>query len=175
MASTIRVAATQHWAGKAPSLSKGKWLKRALGATLKRDRSKYRILKTHDHQPSLHCDQGGQRVQRKDDWHQSALADRLHLSQDHWLGVVLSQHDLRRLQPVLHLMETLHKHADTRRDRHIGLGFSGIGLRPSSCHPQASPAQRKRFKLRLGGAGGMVAGQGYEAQPWRALSPPNPR
>ena len=30
---------TQHWAGKAPSLSKGKWLKRALGAALKRDRS----------------------------------------------------------------------------------------------------------------------------------------
>ncbi|MFT7137148.1 MAG: hypothetical protein ACI80I_003159, partial [Akkermansiaceae bacterium] len=30
---------TQHWAGKDPSLSKGKWLKRALGAAQKRDRS----------------------------------------------------------------------------------------------------------------------------------------
>ena len=39
MASTIRDAATQHWAGKALSLSKGKWLKRALGAARKRDRS----------------------------------------------------------------------------------------------------------------------------------------
>ena len=38
-ASTTRDADTQHWAGKAPSLSKGKWLKRALGAALKRDRS----------------------------------------------------------------------------------------------------------------------------------------
>ena len=41
MASTIRVAATQHWAGKAPSLSKGKWLKRALGAAQNRDRSSH--------------------------------------------------------------------------------------------------------------------------------------
>ncbi len=39
-ASTTRAADTQHWAGKAPSLSNGKWLKRALGAALKRDRSK---------------------------------------------------------------------------------------------------------------------------------------
>ncbi|MEO0467473.1 MAG: hypothetical protein AAF216_13100, partial [Pseudomonadota bacterium] len=39
MASIIRVAATQHRVGKAPSLSKGKWLKRALGAARKRDRS----------------------------------------------------------------------------------------------------------------------------------------
>ncbi|MGR3360538.1 MAG: IS110 family transposase [Paracoccus sp. (in: a-proteobacteria)] len=39
MASTIRVAATQHWAGKAPSHSKEKWLKRALGAARNRDRS----------------------------------------------------------------------------------------------------------------------------------------
>ena len=42
-ASTTRAAVTQHWAGKAPSLSKGKWLKRALGAALKRDRSTRQI------------------------------------------------------------------------------------------------------------------------------------
>ncbi|MCK0122530.1 hypothetical protein MWU61_18395, partial [Loktanella sp. F6476L] len=39
MASTIRAADTQHWAGKAPSLSNGKRHKRALGAARKRDRS----------------------------------------------------------------------------------------------------------------------------------------
>ncbi len=39
MASTIRGDGTQHWGGKALSLSKGKWLKRALGAAQKRDRS----------------------------------------------------------------------------------------------------------------------------------------
>ena len=38
-ASTTHAAVTQHWTGKAPSLPKGKWLKRALGAALKRDRS----------------------------------------------------------------------------------------------------------------------------------------
>ncbi|MBB3995915.1 putative membrane protein, partial [Sulfitobacter undariae] len=32
--------ATQHWAGKALSPSNERWLKRALGAALKRDRSK---------------------------------------------------------------------------------------------------------------------------------------
>ena len=36
---TTRAVGIQHWAGKAPSLSKGKWLKRAFGAALKRDRS----------------------------------------------------------------------------------------------------------------------------------------
>jgi uncharacterized membrane protein len=39
-ASTIRAAVTQHWAGKALSRLNGKWLKQALGAARKRDRSK---------------------------------------------------------------------------------------------------------------------------------------
>ncbi|PYG29258.1 mobilization protein MobC, partial [Pelagimonas varians] len=34
--------AIQHWVGKAPSLSNARWLKRALGAALKRDRSNAR-------------------------------------------------------------------------------------------------------------------------------------
>ena len=43
MASTIRDAGTQHWVGKALSRSNGRWLKRALGAARKRDRSIYRV------------------------------------------------------------------------------------------------------------------------------------
>lgn len=39
-ASTIRDAGTQHWAGKARSISNGKWPKRVLGAARNRDRSK---------------------------------------------------------------------------------------------------------------------------------------
>jgi len=39
MGSTIREGGTQHWAGKALSLSNERWLKRARGAALKRDRS----------------------------------------------------------------------------------------------------------------------------------------
>ena len=45
MASKTRVVATQHWAGKAPSLSNGNVLKRALGAARRRDRSSLSSLK----------------------------------------------------------------------------------------------------------------------------------
>ena len=38
---TIRVDGNQHWAGKARSLSNGRWLKRALGAALNLDRSSH--------------------------------------------------------------------------------------------------------------------------------------
>ena len=43
-----------------------------------------------DHQPGLHRHQGGRRVQGQDHGAQPALADRLHLSQGHRLGLVLS-------------------------------------------------------------------------------------
>ena len=35
-------------------------------------------------------------------------ADGLHLSEDHRVGMVLSQHDPGRLQPLHHLVEALH-------------------------------------------------------------------
>ena len=38
---TIRVGNTQHWAGKAPSLSNARWLKRAPGAAQNRDSSRW--------------------------------------------------------------------------------------------------------------------------------------
>ncbi len=43
-------------------------------------------------------------------------ADRLYLSQGPWVGLVLSQHDPRRLQPLHHLVETLHEHEGRRRN-----------------------------------------------------------
>ena len=53
--------------------------------------SVYRLLKAHrsDRQPGLHRHQGGRRVQGQDHGAQPALADRLHLSQGHRLGLVL--------------------------------------------------------------------------------------
>ncbi len=45
MASTIHAAATQHWVGKARSLSNARWPKRALGAAQKRDRSSCDLVK----------------------------------------------------------------------------------------------------------------------------------
>ena len=48
--------------------------------------------------------------------HQPDVADRFHLLQDHRLGLVLSQHDPGRLQPLYHRLETLHQHAGRGRD-----------------------------------------------------------
>ena len=46
-----------------------------------------------DHQSGLHCHQGGQRVQRQDHGHQSDVADRLHVPEDHRLGLDVSVDD----------------------------------------------------------------------------------
>ena len=43
-----------------------------------------------DHQPGVHSDEGRRSVPEPDDRTEPALADRLHLSQGHWLGLVLS-------------------------------------------------------------------------------------
>ena len=60
--------------------------------------SVYRLLKAHDlitSPASLHRHQGRRPVQGQDNCAQPALADRLHLPQGHWLGVVLSLHHPR--------------------------------------------------------------------------------
>ena len=44
-----------------------------------------------DHQPSLHRDQGGERVPGQDHRAEPALADRLHLPEGHWLGWTTSR------------------------------------------------------------------------------------
>ncbi len=69
--------------------------------------------------------------------HQPDVADRLHLLQDHRLGVVLSQHDPGRLQPLYHRLETLHQHAGRGRD----------------CHDRTSPGGRQVVIRRLCGTG----------------------
>ena len=65
--------------------------------------STYRILKAHDliTSPAFIVIKAANEFKDKTTC-QSALADRLHLSEDHRLGVVLSQHDPRRLQPLHH-------------------------------------------------------------------------
>ena len=104
----------------------------------------YRTLKAHglDHQPGLHRHQGCQWAQRQDDWDQPALANRLHLYQSSGLGLVLSQHDSRRLQPLHRLMETLlplpdrvlrsnipkGEHAGSGRYRYTGPRITGVRL-----------------------------------------------
>jgi hypothetical protein len=55
-------------------------------------------------------------------------ADRLHLLQDHRLGLVLPQHDPGRLQPLYHRLEALHEHAGRGRDRDNRAGSRSVRL-----------------------------------------------
>src|SRR5215471_11451934 len=48
-----------------------------------------------DHKPGLHPDEGGRSLRQSDDRPKPALADRLHLSEGHRLGLVLSVHRAR--------------------------------------------------------------------------------
>ncbi len=63
-----------------------------------------------DHQPGIHRDEGGRRVRTQDHGAEPALADRLHLPQGHRLGLVLSQHDPRRLLALHHRLEAVYDH-----------------------------------------------------------------
>src|SRR3989454_10768008 len=48
-----------------------------------------------DHEPGLHPDEGGRSLRQSDHRPKPALADRLHLSEGHRLGLVLSVHRAR--------------------------------------------------------------------------------
>src|SRR5262249_52503529 len=48
-----------------------------------------------DHEPGLHPDEGGRSLRQSDDRPKPALANRLHLSEGHRLGLVLSVHRAR--------------------------------------------------------------------------------
>ena len=83
------------------------------------DASIYRPLKAHDPIASrLHRHQSVRGIQRQDRGAQSALADRLHLSQDHGLGMVLSLHHARRLLALHRRLEALCDHEGKGRHRH---------------------------------------------------------
>jgi len=80
------------------------------------------------HQPGLCGDQGGERVQGQDHRRQPALADRLHLPQDHWLGLVLSVDRPRRLLAIHRGLET--RTDDVRLGRHGNPRPDARGFRP---------------------------------------------
>ena len=79
------------------------------------------------HQPGLCGDQGGERVQGQDHRHQPTLADRLHLPQDNWVGLVLSVHRARRLLTLHRGLEALSHHVRLRCDRNPRPGACGLG------------------------------------------------
>ena len=79
-----------------------------------------------DHQPGLHHDEGRGRVQEQDDCAEPALADRLHLPEGDWLGLVLSVNDPRRLLALHHRLEALHHDESRGRHRHFEAGSAGF-------------------------------------------------
>jgi hypothetical protein len=113
--------------------------------------SVYRLLKAHDliTSPAFIVIKGGGRVQGQDDGPQPALADRLHLSQGHRLGLVLSVNHPRRLLTLHHRLEVVHDHAGRRRNRHPATRPHGIWVCCSARRPQTAIAQRQRFQPRL--------------------------
>src|SRR3546814_2534279 len=59
-----------------------------------------------------------------DDPGERDVADRLHLLQDHRLGLDVSLDRARRLLPLHHRLAAVQHHASRRRDRHAGYGRS---------------------------------------------------
>ena len=95
--------------------------------------SVYRLLKAHDliaspahRQPGLYRHHGGRGVPGQNHGAQPALADRLHLSQDHGLGLVLSLHRARRLLAFHRRLEALRDDESAGCDRHARPGFGGL-------------------------------------------------
>ena len=87
-----------------------------------------------DRQPGLHRHQGGRRVQGQDHGAQPALADRLHLSQGHRLGLVLSVDRPRRLLALHHRLEAVHDDEGRGCHRHARPGAARLrgSIRPGS-------------------------------------------
>src|SRR3954451_16280153 len=123
-----------------------------------------------DHQSGLHRDEGRRRVQGQDDGAGPALADRLHLPEGDWLGLVLLVDRARRLLPLHRCLEALHHDESRGCHRHLGVGSAGIGAGPDQRGTSASSAIRQRAELRLGGVGGMARQTRHAAYPRRALS-----
>ncbi len=80
-------------------------------------------------------------------------ANRLHLPEDHRLGLVLSVDHLGRLQPLYHCLEALHHDEGRGRHRHAGVGTGRFGLQQRNRCAQAEAAQRQRLVLRRGRSG----------------------
>ena len=135
--------------------------------------SVYRLLKAHDliTSPAFIGDEGRRRVQGQDDGAGPALADRLHLPEGDWLGLVLLVDRARRLLPLHRCLEALHHDESRGCHRHLGVGSAGIGAGPDQRGTSASSAIRQRAELRLGGVGGMARQTRHAAYPRRALSP----
>ena len=93
--------------------------------------SVYRLLKAHDliTSPAFIVIKAADEFKDKTTRHQSTLADRLHLSQGHRLGLVLSLDHPRRLLALHHRLEAVHDDESRRRHRYVAAGAHGFRLR----------------------------------------------
>ena len=93
--------------------------------------SVYRLLESARsyHQSGLHRHQSGRGIQGQDHGAQPALADRLHLSQDHGLGLVLPLHRAGRLLALHCRLEALRDDESAGRHRHARSGAGGFRAR----------------------------------------------
>jgi hypothetical protein len=92
--------------------------------------SVYRLLKARGlvTSPAFIVMKAADKFRQSDDRHQSALADGLHVSEGHRLGMVLSVDGARRLLALHRSLEALHDHE--RRRCHRYAGARPAGLRP---------------------------------------------
>src|SRR3954467_15751758 len=77
---------------------------------------------------------------REDDGAEPALADRLHLSEGDWLGLVLFVDRARRLLPLHRCLEAVHHDEGRGRHRWKRVGSADIGAGPSQRGTAASSA-----------------------------------
>ena len=93
--------------------------------------SVYRLLESARsyREPGLHRHQSGRGIQGQDHVGQPALADRLHLSQDHGLGLVLPLDRAGRLLALHRRLEALRDDESAGRHRHARSGAGGFRAR----------------------------------------------
>src|ERR1700730_16149056 len=106
----------------------------------------------------------------QDDCAEPALADRLHLPEGDWLGLVLSVNDPRRLLALHHRLEALHHDERRGRHRHVEAGSAGFRVGSGYGDASTSSAIGQRVELRLRRPGQMARAAGHATYAWCALS-----
>jgi len=137
--------------------------------------SVYRLLKAHDliASPAFIVMKAADEF--KDHGAKPALADGLHLSQGHRLGMVLPVDRPRRLLPLHHRLEAVHHHESRGRHGHVEPGACGVGLRSHDHASSATSALRQRTVLHRRRTGPMASGSRHGSRPWCTEPSPDPR
>ena len=138
--------------------------------------SVYRLLKAHDliTSPAFIVIKAADEFKDKTTAPEPALADRLHLSEGHRLGLVLSVDHPRRLLPLHHRLEAVHDDEGRGRHRHAEPGACRIRLRQRQGHASAAAADRQRPELHRRRPGRMALGQRHRSYPRRAQPSSDP-